>query len=515
MKSKSQRIIIIIFATIVLPMVSYVLYEVSTLNENEELIEDIYKNQLETMIFSVNQYSNDFISALMNRVEEDFDVETGALSEETLQLIANDGFQVFSVSPLYGSEFYHVNMTEVDIHDQVEWVKRNNQKLIGQLADYLSSGYRKLEPSGMIELEGAMYQILLAMISKQGNVYVCIGLIDPVSFTEEILSPKMQQIANEDMVITMQNKHDESILYTTDSLTNNVLVTGSMWLFPEMLIGVSPNSVTVADLVDERLRNNLLALGVLVALLAVGFTLVIRNVNREMVLSQNKSEFVSNVSHELRTPLALISMFAETLLLERVKSKEKAHEYIEIIFKETNRLTGIVSRILNFSRIEAGRRSYHFGQVDINQLLQEVCRDYSYHLDQNGFTHELVTSDEEIRLTADKDAIYEAVVNLIDNAIKYSDENKSVTLISGSSGEKAWIKVQDSGVGIPKERLEFIFDKFYRVSENNIYTTLGTGLGLTIVKHIMDAHHGTINVSSDLGKGSTFELIFNKNFDNG
>ena len=75
--------------------------------------------------------------------------------------------------------------------------------------------------------------------------------------------------------------------------------------------------------------------------------------------------------------------------------------------------------------------------------------------------------------------------------------------------------MQDSGVGIPKERLEFIFDKFYRVSENNIYTTLGTGLGLTIVKHIMDAHHGTINVSSDLGKGSTFELIFNKNFDNG
>ncbi len=513
--SKSRKFLLIVFATIVLPMVAYVVYEVSNLNENEKIIEEVYESQLESLIFSVNQYSNDFMSALLNKVEQDFDTKTFTVGMETLDLIEHDGFQVFSISPANQDYFYYLNTTGMEVEEALKELKNKKGKLIKQLIGFYDSGYRKLEPSGMFEFEGSTYQVLMAIVKVDFDYYVCIGLIDPLYFIEEVLSPKMQQIGGEEMIITLQNQGASDLVFTTDTLKNKILVTRKMWLFPELLMGVSPKSETYASLVSDRLRNNIIAIGLLIVLLGAGFTLVIRNVNREMRLAQTKSEFVSNVSHELRTPLALISMFAETLLLGRIKSKEKETEYTEIIFKETNRLTGIVNRILNFSKIEANKKTYHFGAVNINELLQEVNRDYSYHLEQNGFAHGLDQSDEELIINGDKEAIYEAVVNLIDNAMKYSSENKEVQLISGRKGENVWIKVKDKGVGIPKERLPYIFDKFYRVSENNIYTTKGTGLGLTIIKHIMDAHHGTINVESESGKGSTFALVFNSNFENG
>ncbi len=509
MKTHSRNIILIVFITIILPITTYVIYEVSTLNENEEMIKDIYTDQLETMLFSVNQYSNDFISTVINKVETEFDPKSGELPMEVRTLIWQNGFQFFSI--MGGGDIYSMDQTENELLPKVLDLAREKDLLIEQLIGYMKSGYRKLEPAGMIDAGHSVYQVLFAMIKVDDEYFLFTGLIEPLNFVKEVLSPKMQQIGNEEMIVTLQKENEQEILFTTDSLTNNILVARKMWLFPDLIVGISPRSVTMEELVARRLQNNLIAVGLLLALLAVGFTLIIRNLNREMKLSQAKSDFVSNVSHELRTPLALISMFAETLLLKRVKSEEKEKEYVEIIFKETNRLTNIVNRILNFSRIEANRRSYHFSEVNINELLQEIYRDYSYHLDQNGFSHKLINGDHEIILNADREAIYEAVVNLFDNAIKYSNDKKEIIVEVGNNEEEAWIKISDQGVGIPKERQQQIFDKFYRVSERDVYTAQGAGLGLTIIKHIMDAHHGSIKVDSELGKGSTFTLLFNLN----
>jgi two-component system, OmpR family, phosphate regulon sensor histidine kinase PhoR len=266
----------------------------------------------------------------------------------------------------------------------------------------------------------------------------------------------------------------------------------------------------VSDLVNERMRSNLLASGLMLFLLVIGLFLIFRNLNKEMRLAQQKTDFVTNVSHELRTPLALISMFAETLMLGRAKNEEKKQEYTELIYKEASRLTTIVNRILNFAKIEANKRTYALANMDAVALLKEIMEDYSHHLRQNGFEYQLEVGEKPIYIEADKDAIYEAVVNLLDNAVKYSTDVKNLKISLLDDGQEIHIAVEDKGMGIPNQKQEAIFDKFYRVTEGDLYTVKGTGLGLAIVKHIMQAHGGDVKVKSELGQGSIFSLVFKK-----
>jgi len=198
---------------------------------------------------------------------------------------------------------------------------------------------------------------------------------------------QLQESAQEDIIISLFNRSKDQVLYTTDSLTNEVIASKSMWLFPSLELGISLKGTSLKDIIDQRLQYNLIASGLLIVLLLSGFILMGRVLYQQMQLAQTKSDFVSNVSHELRTPLALISMFSETLMLKRVKEESKKSEYVEIIFKETNRLTRIVNRILNFSQVEADRKHYHLEELDLNQVLDELIHDYSFHLEQNGFSH--------------------------------------------------------------------------------------------------------------------------------
>ena len=230
-----------------------------------------------------------------------------------------------------------------------------------------------------------------------------------------------------------------------------------------------------------------------------------------MELAQIKSDFVSNVSHELRTPLSLISMFAETLEMERVKTEEKKREYYTIISKEAGRLSRIVNKILSFSKIEAGKREYRFSKININTLIDDIIKTYQFHLQNNGFkfSFELDVSIPEIDI--DSEAMSEAIINLLENAIKYSVDRKEITIATGKEGNSVYVEISDKGIGISEESQKKIFDKFYRVSDGLVHNTKGTGLGLTLVKHIVDAHHGEIKVKSKLNEGSTFKLIFSTN----
>ncbi len=286
-----------------------------------------------------------------------------------------------------------------------------------------------------------------------------------------------------------------------------------MWLFPNMFMGISSQNKSVKELVAERTRFNLLAAFILILLLIFGFSLVLRNLRREIHLAQTKSDFVSNVSHEIRTPLALISMFAETLMLDRVPNAEKRKEYEKIIFKETHRLTNIVNKILNFSQIEAGNRRYSFSKFDLNDLVYEITHDYEFHLERNGFTHEIKYIDTTLPILADKEAIYEALVNLLDNAMKYSDDTRHININTGMNESGVFVEISDQGIGISPNEVKQIFDKFYRVTDGDIHTRKGAGLGLSLVHHIMDAHKGDIEVESTKDYGSTFRLVFKKIID--
>ena len=267
---------------------------------------------------------------------------------------------------------------------------------------------------------------------------------------------------------------------------------------------------TIEDLVNQRAKTNLILIIALTLILIAGAWLVFRNTKREVELAQVKSEFVSNVSHELRTPLSLISMFAETLEMGRVKSEEKKKEYYSIISQEALRLGKIVNKILSFSKMEAGKRTYNFEEVDLNEIVEQIYDSYRFHLQNNGFEFIFHRHDSPLKIKADSEALSEAIINLLDNAVKYSKDKKRVELLTGEKQESIFLEVTDLGIGIGTEDQKRIFEKFYRVSSGLVHNTKGTGLGLSLVKHIMDAHKGEVTLSSELGNGSTFRLIFKK-----
>ncbi len=242
-------------------------------------------------------------------------------------------------------------------------------------------------------------------------------------------------------------------------------------------------------------------------MLGAGLLLVYHNVRRELRLSKLKSDFVANVSHELKTPLALIRLFSETLELGRVPSEEKKGQYYRVIHKESRRLTQLINNILDFSRIEAGRREYHFQRVDLARLVEEALDAYRFQLEQQGFTLAVDLHEDVPPLEVDQEALGQALLNIVSNAVKYSHDKKRIEVRLRRDGARALIEVQDHGIGIHKSEQAKIFEKFYRAEDSLVQETRGSGLGLSLVRHIMEAHAGAVEVQSAPGKGSTFTLV--------
>ena len=248
-------------------------------------------------------------------------------------------------------------------------------------------------------------------------------------------------------------------------------------------------------------------IGFIDLMLGAGLFLVYSNVRREMQISKVKSDFVANVSHELKTPLALIRLFSETLELGRVHTEEKAREYYRVINKESQRLTQLINNILDFSRIEAGRREYRFGRADVTRIAEEVLDAYRFQIEQQGFRLEVALGEDVPELVVDKEALGQALINLLNNALKYSRDEKHVKVEVRRDGRRVLISVSDRGIGIPKSEQKKIFEKFYRAEHSLVHETKGSGLGLSLVQHIMEAHGGSVELESAPGKGSRFSLV--------
>ncbi len=263
--------------------------------------------------------------------------------------------------------------------------------------------------------------------------------------------------------------------------------------------------------IEEEVRRLALAktalIGFIDLMLLAGLYLAYTNVRREIHLSRLKSDFVANVSHELKTPLALIRLFAETLELGRVPGEEKARQYYRIINKESQRLTQLINNILDFSRIEAGRKQYRFIPTDLARIVREVVEAYRFPIEQQGFTLEVEVAEDLPEVEIDPEAIEQALLNLVNNAIKYSPDQKYIRLEVRRDGERILIAVRDRGIGVPKADQKRIFEKFYRAENTLVHTTKGSGLGLALVQHIMEAHGGSVELLSAPGVGSTFTLV--------
>ena len=247
-------------------------------------------------------------------------------------------------------------------------------------------------------------------------------------------------------------------------------------------------------------------IGFIDLMLLAGLVLVWTNVRRELKLSRLKSDFVANVSHELKTPLALIRLFAETLELGRVPTEEKKQQYHRIINKESRRLTQLINNILDFSRIEAGRKEYRFVRTDLAAVVRDVVDAYRFPIEHQGFTLDLAVAEDLPEMETDPEALSQALINLLNNALKYSPEKKTIAVSVRREGDRVLVSVADRGIGIPKAEQKRIFEKFYRVESSLVHTTKGSGLGLALVQHITEAHGGRVELVSAPGEGSTFTL---------
>jgi signal transduction histidine kinase len=250
-----------------------------------------------------------------------------------------------------------------------------------------------------------------------------------------------------------------------------------------------------------------LALVVVLSVTLFGAYLLWRDVRREVLMARMRSQFVSSVSHELKTPLTAIRMFAETLRLGRAKDPATQAEYLDTIVNESERLTRLLNNVLDFSKIEQGQRTYHPAPASLPEILRAAARAMEYPLKQQGFDLDVRIDEGLPQVRVDRDAIEQAVLNLLSNAMKYSGESRTIGLEVRREGDSAVIQVIDKGVGIEPKDQAHIFEDFYRVPTHENQSLPGTGLGLSLVAHIAKAHGGSVRVDSAPGRGSTFSII--------
>ena len=277
-------------------------------------------------------------------------------------------------------------------------------------------------------------------------------------------------------------------------------------IFQGIVLAIKYPGTTIDEIGAKFLRYNYFILAALSLVMVGGVFLTHRNISREMKLARLKSDFVANVSHELRTPLALIRLYAETLELGRLTAQEKYKEYFRIIREESERLSALINNILDFSRIEAGRKEYDFKKTDLAELVRTTLDSYRFQIEQNGFAFEENISSDVPPLNIDREAIARSLLNLVNNALKYSKDQKYIGVSLYRSNGSVKLEVQDHGIGVPVAEQGKIFEKFYRCGDPLVHNTKGSGLGLSLVRHIAQAHGGIVSVESVPDRGSKFTI---------
>lgn len=508
-----KTLALVLILVVLLPALFYSGYELTTLTRSEELIGSIYEKQLDVILTSVNQYAWDItggwanqlgiiVGEQRNRSEDSLRLRCKLFLATKLDMKAlalSDTSFRSTILLKNGSGADSASLTEV-----MQCLKANNDK-IQRLLRYRQAEYRKIEPIPIGSRMGLTY------IAEQasGLPLIVTMVIDEDAFIRDVLAMKLQETAGAEFVVAVFRENaDRPVTATSPVAVNELKQKKALWIFPQSFVGIRLKGSTVEELVHSRFSRNFILIIVMDVVLAIGAWIVYRSIRKEMELVRLKSDFVSNVSHELRTPLALIRMHAETLEMGRLKTEEKKKEYYATILQETERLTRLINNILNFSRMEAGRKEYHKRPSQLNDLISAVLETYGTQMESEGF-HPLVALHPALpEITIDPESVTEALINILDNAMKYSKMEKYLRIATGTDSDHVFIEVEDHGVGIAPKHQEKIFETFYRVSDSLVHDTKGSGLGLALVKHIMDAHQGKVIVKSELRRGSIFRLEF-------
>ncbi len=507
--------VFILVIIVLLPALFYSAYEISTLSLNERVMAGLYARQLDFILFSMNQHVWDMANIHASSINGLFEEPVGSEQfRSALQRFQqrNPVIDAIVVTDTLGHGLTIFSRGASDVlRSRIEEVLRRNSEVIDRLNRYKQPEYRRMETLSLddtVSING-MLLVIFPLESERFGPRLGGMVVNEPAFIQRLLGPRLTGAVGEEFSAAVLKVPRDSIVFSTDSISAlNLRQRRNLWLLPGYSLGIATRGPTLEELARSRFSLNLGLILLLDVILIAGAWMVYRSVRKEMELVRLKSDFISNVSHELRTPLSLIRMFAETLEMGRVATEEKRHEYYGTIVAETERLTRLVNNILNFSRMEAGRKEYHFSSVELNDVVTDVLKTYGFHLQSEGFTPGISLDESLPPVRGDAGSISEAVINLIDNAIKYSGENNYLGIATGTTNGSLFIEVEDHGIGIAKEHQEKIFETFYRVSTGLVHTTRGTGLGLTLVKHIMEAHGGSVCVDSVPGKGSRFRLLF-------
>ncbi len=418
----------------------------------------------------------------------------------------------------------NINSTERNIRElmnrgnklleQIRFIELIHKKIVPEIESNLKRGtFSELQPQhisfkennstfqlGYFRLPSAVQQSqLLALGYKIEQDYILSNLFPEVLTSVELGRDVFVGVLGEkDSLLYLQHNRPMSNYLVAENFSQ-LFVTWKVALFDR-------DGKSIEQLVGRERQLYLAFFVGIIAVMLIGVFVTVRAVIHESEVSRMKSEFVSNVSHELKTPLALIRMFGETLDTGIVTDERKRREFYSIIRKESERLTHLINNVLDFSRMDSGVKEYNFEEADLVEVVRSSLEAYKFHIRDIGFEIESELPGELVMPHIDKDAISQVLLNLLSNAEKYSEDRKYIRVGVRKDSNSALISVTDHGVGISKEELKKIFDKFYRVHTAKAKETRGSGLGLTLAKHIIEAHGGTIEVESEAGKGSKFTI---------
>ncbi|KAA3653230.1 MAG: GHKL domain-containing protein [Calditrichaeota bacterium] len=528
-KSRLFKIIIAFFLAILLPVLSVTIFEVIQQDKKEALLESIYERQLDTILFAVNQNCWDNFNSWVTELSSQFSKEKNALTQPQKIKSKLKNF-VRSYSPIH-SGFIRTGLSTYTTYIQggkdqipdaaldesslkeIEGVIMEDRIAILKMADRARQGYvnpHVLRWPQEGDTQTTLLLFPLVNIENAKTIPTLAGIfIDDLTFIREIVGRKFNSMQESSFIFGVRDVATAKIIYTTEEVNSDIFERSeAMWIIPSLQLEIKLAGTTLEEFSQSQTQSNFLVLTIINFILLVSIFYIIRYVYLEMLLAQKEKDFVANVSHELRTPLALIRMFAELMEMGRVRSEEKKQHYYRTIMAESTRLTQLINNILDFSKIESKRKTYNLKPSNIRLIVNDIMDFYQYHIQQKGFK---INSSLELNLPLvqlDSEAVRQAVVNLIDNAIKYSNGNKSIHITLKRMNGTVVLSVQDFGLGIPVKEQKKIFKKFYRVENSLIHTTKGSGLGLTLVKNIMVQHKGQITVKSKVGEGSTFSLVF-------
>jgi len=377
----------------------------------------------------------------------------------------------------------------------------------GLIQSAQTSNADNLNKRYLFDSEGNSYFVFLSSLQTHGQW----GLIYKQDYLlQDILTAYIKEIAGKSVFHwEIVNNYDDVLLGSENIITdaNPVKIPFSSSL-PKWTLVIYPESGGVfLSFIKTRDGIFFYIFLLIVIILACGLFFTLFTVNNELRLMRMKSNFITTVSHEFRSPLTLIRQMAEMLDSGRVANQERQQKYYSAMVQESERLSHLIDNILDFSKMEAGQKKLSFEKGNLAELVEEMAISYQHNMMDKGFRINYILPEPIADCVFDKEAIKQVVQNLIDNSCKYSGNSKIIDVEVTQADSGVAISVKDYGIGINKDEQDKIFSRFYRAGDELTQKVKGSGIGLTIVKQLVEAHKGMVKLKSEPGKGSVFKIV--------